>query len=278
MKNAFTRALRSFKDGDSQKSTDIGSVLADVLAFDEGKTQVSEVRLFLRDHSLKLKFNHETDSWISTITNDCNARIVVTLVTECVFSGSSSSGRYFAFSRKPRTDALKVLKKRTSSGLDAADLDVTIDGSQGPVGICLWYDSLTESTNWYPMSAVGGNVQSLQQEGYESAEAVSGHFPLSFVLDYLRLARYKVFSETPLDSSSELTRYPGLYSSRHFCVHLMEYINYVSSSWKERVDPDSLGYKVEMNHRVTLLSSERKAIMKKGEELNEPNIRIRREY
>jgi hypothetical protein len=279
MKAAFRKVLRTFKVDDAHEVSDIASVLSSVLEIDAGETKLLEVRLFLKDYTLKLDFNQETDTWISTLVSHCNARIVITLETKCTFSRSSSTGRFSIHAAKLAASSAKVLTRGSSSGVQSSEHESAIDGLNGKVGLSMWYDTLSEHAVWSAMSAEGSNVADLMQsDGYEVAETVSGRFPLAFVIEYLRVAKFKVFSETPLNASADFARQKGVYSARHFCTSMMEYLLFVSKSWKDRVNEQSLDYRIEMNHRVNLLEKERSAIFRRADSINEQNIRIRREY
>ena len=215
----FNRA-RSNKLAKEQQSDQKGSLLdhlQSLIQTDSSKTGVTSVELYIRNPALNLTYSPESDVWESKFPKHFETRIVLRIMA--------------GFS-----DDLMLLE-----GLKEVYV--------------FHYDCQSSSVSWR-ISPIDCE-ETLKKEGFEKAQTVSGPFPLRYILDFLSVSQFKLYSSPPPAKQSN----ESIFAERDFAIQLMQYLEHLETT-RHSVDRsnsptrDAFRFQSRMQSNISLLSCE----------------------
>ena len=211
------RSKKLAKDAPQDQKRSLLDHLKSIVASDASRIGITSVELYIRNSSLNLKYSPESDVWESRFPKQFETRIVLRLMGG--FSDDQVS-----------LDSVKEV-------------------------YLFYYDCESSSINWR-ISSIDCE-ETLNKEGFEKAQSVSGPFPLRYILDYLALSQFKLYSSpVPSKRSSE-----SIFSERDFAIQLMQYLEHLettrhSSERSNSPVRDAFRFPIKMQTSISLLSEE----------------------
>ena len=210
--------------------------LEDILKADKGETTVIALHLYLRNYSIKAEYAAETDSWTTVLDDDCESKIVLTIETNALISGSPDKTGVFSVEKreKPIRPMSRNLS-RAGSGLSRESsvkksASHPLNPNESSIDLALHHTTTGEGVVWIPMTASDEAFENrLVAEGYEKAASVEGNIRLSALLEYFKLCQYKLFSRY-VREVPDLARVPGVYTERYYCTEMLVFASNLAST------------------------------------------------
>jgi len=213
--------------------------LKKLLEADPSKLAITSVELYVRNPPLNLSYSPESDVWESRFPKHFETRIVIRLM------GGFSD-------------------------------DQIAPGAVQEVYI-IHYDGGSSSISWRISSRDG--EESLKGEGFEKAQEILGPFPVRYILDYLSLSQFKMYSSAQSPSKTS----ESIFAERDFAIQLMQYLEHLETtrhSTERSNSPtrDAFRFQVSMQTNITLLSAESDQITPHGKLASPISPRIHRVF
>jgi hypothetical protein len=223
--------------------------LKDIISSDPKSARVVEVDLYMKNYTVSLNFTPETDSWESCFTKHFDSYIRMRFLADAVIVTDVAG-------------VLRVQPVAPSALTEEHGTSITI---------------LTKIDNaeikWEHRTDDGIDV--LLSTGYEKAETVTGPFPLQYILNYIEIAKYKIYA-TP--KSVHASPNESILAERDYAVQLIQFLQHMAvtkHAGGNVSNPTNSGYKPRMHHTTTLLRTEADKVQTPG---TESKSTLRRQY
>lgn len=218
-----TRSVKASKVNKVEIKLSLTEVLQRLMSVSAADTAVLYVELYIKGATPELKYSPESDVWESKFPKHFETRLVI-----------------------------RVSAGVSSEGVPPSSLASTY---------MFYYDLKESSVVWDVASSDYNEV--FRQSGLEKAERMDGPFPVRYILDYLNLSQFKIYS----GGSSAPQMSDSIFSERDFAIQLMQYLEHLEKTRHSDDRPssptrDAFRFQIRMQSSISLLSTETEQIVR----------------
>jgi len=228
----------------------LSQILKDFISSDPKMARVMEVDLFMKDYIVSLNFIPETNTWESSFTKHFDAYIRIRMCVNALIAPDNKG----IFRVQPFVPS-------------------AFSGDEHEVSITILLKIENSKISWEHRSDDGIDI--LKTKGYERAISISGPFPVQYILNYVDIAKYKLYSHHTGDGSTGPNE--SILAERDFSVQMIQYMEHLSVTRHNAEIPPvttgGLGYKPRMHVSTSLLRAESEKIETSPGEVNKSILR-----
>jgi hypothetical protein len=218
-----TRPQKASKANEIESKLSLSELLQRLVTVSAAGTGITSVELYINNPTLELKYSPESDVWESKFPKHFDTRIVLSLSSDL-----------------SRGDTLTSLV----------------------VSTYIFYYNIKESNVAWEVAS-SGYKETLHGSGFEKAQTILGPFPVRYILDYLSLSQFKVYS----GASSTAHVSDSIFSDRDFAIQLMQYLEHLMTTRHSDERPssptrDAFLYQIRIESSISLLSRETEEILR----------------
>jgi hypothetical protein len=225
-----------------------------IVDLSDTETRVEQLDMYMKGYTAVVTRNPATGVWESTFGKNATCVVALSLTTPCRIV-SDASHTQFEIRNDKHADVIGNFIRNESTVCGIGPLaDTGVDGQftvifslEESSGRVVWDISMS------PITAL-----SLEPQGFEKAHSIIGPFSLTYIVNYLDLSRFRVFSSSTVARDGTSV---GSYTTRDFSVHLIAFLEYIGKLRKRKDEvlisaEKRLEFKTDISSRIVPVKAE----------------------